>query len=127
MQADERAIAELIERWHELSLRGDVDGVLELMTDDVVFTVVGRPPFGKQEFAEASRQIRGGDLQSQHELLELTVRGDLAWSRVRLQVAMTGPDGKRSQREGYAMSIYVKGADGRWQLTRDANLLGPPK
>jgi uncharacterized protein (TIGR02246 family) len=127
MTTDERAIAELIRIWHERSQQGDVEGVLELMTEDVVFSVVGRPPFGKQEFAEASRQMLGAKLHSEHELLEVTVRGDTAWSRVRLQVSATGPDGKQARREGYAMSIHVKTADGRWLLARDANLLGPPK
>ena len=125
MKTDERAIAELIASWHERTRKGDVDGVLELMTDDVVFTVVGRPPFGKQEFAETSRQIQG-KVQSTYELLEVTVRGDTGWSRVRLQVNMTRPDGKEVQRDGYAMSLYVKAADGRWRLARDANLLPSP-
>jgi hypothetical protein len=30
------------------------------------------------------------------------------------------------RREGYAMSIFTKQPSGRWLMTRDANLLGPP-
>jgi ketosteroid isomerase-like protein len=59
--------------------------------------------------------------------LEVTVRGETAWSRVRLRVAMTQPEGKVVRREGYVMSIYAKQPAGRWQLVRDANLLGPPQ
>ena len=124
MNADEQTIEQLIARWHEYSERGDVDRVLELMTDDVVFTVVGRPPFGKSEFAAASRQMQGMKLETEHHLEEVTVRGDSAWSRVRLSVTVTAADGKRVHREGYTLSIYVKTADGRWLLARDANLLG---
>jgi hypothetical protein len=34
-------------------------GVLDLMTDDIVFIVPDREPFGKQEFAATSRSRRG--------------------------------------------------------------------
>jgi len=126
MQQDEQAIRDVIESWHERSRNGEVDGVLELMTDDVVFTVVGRPPFGKQEFADSSRKMKGLKLDSQGEIIEVVVRGDTAWSRVQLRVAMTMPDGKAVRREGYALSILTKRADGKWLVARDANMLGPP-
>jgi uncharacterized protein (TIGR02246 family) len=127
MKADEQQIRELIAKWHEYTRRGDVESVLELMTDDVLFTVVGRPPFGKAEFAEASRQMAGMKLETEHEIEEVTVRADSAWSRVRLRVSVTNADGKELRREGYTLSIYVKVADGRWLLARDANLLGPQR
>ena len=42
MTDDERAIRELIETWMAASKSGDVDTVLSLMADDVVFMVPGR-------------------------------------------------------------------------------------
>jgi uncharacterized protein (TIGR02246 family) len=125
MNEDERKIRELIASWNELTRKGEVERVLELMSDDVVFTVVGRPPFGKQEFAEASRQMRGLKIDARSEVLEVTVRSEAAWSRVQLRVAMTQPDGRVVHREGYVMSIYAKQPSGQWLLVRDANLLGP--
>jgi len=126
METDERAIRDLIASWNAYSQSGDVDRVLELMTDDVVFTVVGRPAFGKREFAESTRQMPGLNLKAHADVLEVVVRGDTAWSRVHLQVDMTSGDGKTQRREGDAMSVYVK-HQGRWRLARDANLLGPPR
>src|SRR5215471_6758943 len=38
---------------------GDIGSVLDLMTDDVVFMVPGRVPFGKQEFAAMSGSHQG--------------------------------------------------------------------
>ncbi len=125
MQPDERKIRELIQTWNERTRVGDADGVLELMTDDVVFTVVGRPPFGKQEFAANIRQMRGLKVDAQAEVIEVTAQGETAWARVQLRVAMTMADGKSVRREGYVMSIYTRQSDGRWLLARDANLLGP--
>lgn len=127
MTQDEQAIRELIATWNDRTRDGDVDGVLALMTDDAVFSVVGRPPFGSAEFATQAREMRGTKIDAQAEVLELTVRRDTAWSRVKLRVTMTKPSGDVATREGYAMSIYVRQASGAWLLARDANLLGPPK
>lgn len=127
MTQDERAIRDLIGRWHEYAQQGNVDATLGLMTDDVVFTVPGHPPFGKPEFERAARQMQGAKVETEHEIVELTVRGESAWSRVRLRVTVTKPDGQAMTRAGYTLSIYVRGADGGWLLARDANLLGPPQ
>jgi uncharacterized protein (TIGR02246 family) len=51
MNADERQIRELVETWMTGSKAGDLAAVLDLMTDDVIFMTLGRPPFGKGEFA----------------------------------------------------------------------------
>jgi uncharacterized protein (TIGR02246 family) len=50
MQDDERAIRELMEQWREATRRGDLDTILGLMADDVVFLTPGRPPMNKQGF-----------------------------------------------------------------------------
>jgi hypothetical protein len=48
MTDDERAIRELIATWLRASQAGDTQTVLSLMTDDVIFMVPGREPFGKE-------------------------------------------------------------------------------
>ena len=126
MREDEQKIRELIKAWNERTRIGDAKGVLQLMTDDVVFTVVGRPPFGKQEFESNMQKMKDMKVEAQAEVLEVAVRGDTAWARVQLRVSMTTADGKSNQREGYGMSIYTRQSDGGWRLARDANLLGPP-
>jgi uncharacterized protein (TIGR02246 family) len=126
MSVDERAIRQLIADWQQLTRSGDVERVLGLMTDDVVFTVVGRPPFGKVEFEQGLRSLQQVEIDSQAEVLEVSVRGDTAWARVALKVAMTKPDGQRVERSGHVMSVYVK-HNGTWLLARDANLLPPPQ
>src|SRR5215468_9344982 len=55
MTDDEGAIRVLIETWMKASQAGDIDTVLDLMTEDVVFMVPGREPFGKEAFANATR------------------------------------------------------------------------
>jgi uncharacterized protein (TIGR02246 family) len=125
MSTDERAIRELIASWFDYTQRGEVEPVLELMTDDVVFMVVGREPFGKQEFAAGARQMQGSRVQARGEVVEVTVRGDTAWARVHIEVVLDTPDGRSVRRNGFALSVLTKQRDGRWLVTRDANLLGP--
>ncbi|MFP3802733.1 SgcJ/EcaC family oxidoreductase, partial [Paraburkholderia sp. SIMBA_027] len=55
MTEDERAIRDLVETWFVSSRRGDLATVLDLIADDAIFMVAGKPPFDKAAFAAASR------------------------------------------------------------------------
>src|SRR5262249_46150065 len=59
MSDDERAIRDLVATWMVASKAGDLATVLTLMSDDVVFMVPGREPFGKAAFAAASEGMKG--------------------------------------------------------------------
>ncbi len=123
MSDDERAIRDLIATWMSASQAGDTDTVLSLMTDDVVFMVPGREPFGKAAFAAASQNMKDMHMEGTSEIRELKVLGDWAYLRGHLLVAMTTPAGNIVRRAGYTLSILRKEPDGKWRLARDANLL----
>jgi uncharacterized protein (TIGR02246 family) len=123
MTSDETAIHELIATWMRASAAGDLDTVLGLMTDDVVFMVPGSEPFGKGMFAAAAATMKSANLEGTSEVRELQVNGDWAFARSFVQVAMTPPRGEPARRAGWVLSILRKGDDGRWRIARDANLL----
>jgi uncharacterized protein (TIGR02246 family) len=123
MSNDERAIRDLIATWMAASQAGNLDTVLSLMTDDVVFMVAGREPFGKQEFAAATRSMQGVRIEGTSDIAELKVLGDWAYLRNRLTVTITPPGGSPTTRSGYTLTVLRKEPDGRWRLARDANLL----
>jgi uncharacterized protein (TIGR02246 family) len=123
MSDDERAIRELVDKWMEASRRGDTEMVLGLMTDDIVFMTPGREPFGKEEFRAASETMRGAEMEGRVEIREIRILGDWAWIRNHIDLTVTPPSGEPVHRSGYTLSILQKGADGRWRLTRDANLV----
>jgi uncharacterized protein (TIGR02246 family) len=125
MSDDERAIRELIDTWMAASRAGDTQTVLGLMTDDVVFMVPGREPFGKQEFAAMSQGMKDVRVEGSSEIRELQVLGDWAYVRSYLRIAVTLPGGNSVKRAGYTLTILRKQPDGRWLLARDANLLTP--
>ncbi len=108
----------------EASKRGDSDTLLSLMAEDVIFMVPGRELFGKDEFAAASRSMTDIRIEGAGEIKEIEVMGDWAYLRNRLTVTVTPTGGEPMlKRSGYTLSILRKGKDGRWRLTRDANLL----
>jgi uncharacterized protein (TIGR02246 family) len=123
MSEDERAIRELIATWMTASKAGDHDTVLSLMTDDAVFMVPGREPFGKEAFAAASKGMQGVRFDGTGDIVELKVLGDWAWLRNRLKVTIAPPGGSPTTRSGYTLTILRKEPDGKWRLARDANLL----
>ena len=125
MSADEQAIRKLIDDWMQASAQGDLDRVLSMMSDDVVFMTVNREPFGKQEFAAQSRALKDAKIEGTATPVEIKVLGDWAYLRNRLEVKITPPHGDQLKRAGYTLTILQR-QSGRWVITRDANLLPPP-
>ncbi len=123
MLDDESAIRKAIADWMCASCAGDVEAVLALMTEDVVFSVCGQTPFGKARFAEASRAMAGVAMEGEFDILELEVHGDWAFTRTHLAMTMTPPGRASVRRVGYTLSLWRREADGAWRLARDANLM----
>ena len=129
MSADEQAIRQLIERWISATREGDVDAVLALMAPDAVFLMPGQAPMqGRDAFAKNLRTVLSEHaIESHSEIDEIAVSGDMAYCRTRLSVTVMSQHGKLPLRHsGHTLSILRKGSDGKWQLTRDANMLASP-
>ena len=131
---EQQAIRELIARWLQASRDHDVDGVLALMTDDVLFLVPGQAPFGKAAFAEMARQQAqaGMRIDAHSELVEICVHGGWAHLINRLTVTMPRPTQQQLPhdqpaplkpivRAGHTLTVLRKD-DGQWRIARDANL-----
>lgn len=128
MNADEQEIRQMVATWMEATKSGDVDKVLELMTDDVVFLMPNQQMMqGKDTFAAAARAQSapgGPTFDGSNEIQEIQILGDWAYLWTKIQVTATLPGGDQMQRAGFTMSILKK-ENGRWLLARDANLLSP--
>ncbi len=123
MNDDERAIRNLVDTWLSASKAGDIKTVLGLMSDDVIFMVPGQEPFGKAAFAAASEGAKDLRIEGHSEIEELQIFGDWAYMRSHLDVTATPPQGAPVRRSGYTLTILRKLPDGRWVISRDANLL----
>lgn len=126
MTPDEIEIRQLVATWMEATRRGDAAAVLDLMTDDVVFLVPGRPPMDKAAFAAASQPAGPRPrFEGRSEIQEIKVIGDWAFMWTKLEVTVHPPGGAPPvARAGHTLSVLRK-ENGRWRLTRDANLLAP--
>lgn len=123
MTEDERAIRQVVETWMAASRASDTATVLSLMTEDVVFMVPGREPFGRAAFETAAAPPNGAKIDGTNEIVEVQVLGDWAFTRNHIDLTVTAPNGETMQRSGYTLTLFRKEADGRWRLARDANLL----
>lgn len=123
---DEDAIRTLIADWHRFSAAGDLQNVLRLMSDDVVFLTAGREPMiGRRTFEQLSAGMQGQvRFESSCEIEEVRVVGSLAYTRTFLKVTTFPSSGAApTRRSGRTLSILEKQPDGSWLMTRDANLL----
>jgi len=123
MTDDEKAIRQVVETWMTASQRDDLATVLALMTDDVVFSVPGQEPFGKEAFAAAWLSMGGALLEGTNQILELETHGSWAFIRNRIDMTITPPNSAPIRRSGYTLTLLRKESDGKWRVARDANLL----
>ena len=127
MKSDEQEIRQLVATWMTATKAGDIDAVLKLMTEDVVFLVAGQPPMiGKAAFAAAAKGQAGQgspQFDGTSEIQEIRILGDWAFMWTRLTVVVTPPGGGPSMtRAGHTLTILRKLED-KWRLARDANML----
>ena len=103
--------------------RGDMATMLEGMTDDVVFLT--RNGVMKRDDFVASFQAMAGnvDINGLPDIQEISVMGDVAvcWNKLRVEIKPHG--GTRKVHAGDVLTVFRRGANGRWRLWRDANLL----
>jgi uncharacterized protein (TIGR02246 family) len=130
MNADEEAIRALVAKWHRATAAGDVDAILPLMAEDVVFLVAGqRPMRGRDTFEKGLRTLLASHrIESTGDVQEAAVSGDMAYCWSILNVAVTPlAGGGTVRRSGSALSILRKQPGGNWVIIRDANLLAVAK
>lgn len=124
--SDEQQIRQLVETWISATQAGDIDAVLSLMAEDVVFMSPGQPAMvGREAFARGlNKVLADSEMESTSEVEEVVVCGDLAYCRTKLAVTIISKHGKLPiLRSGETLTILRKGPDGQWRVTRDANML----
>lgn len=126
MTNDEQQIRALAAEWLEASRAGDTQRVLELIADDAIFLVAGRPPMTKADFAAASQPPPGGlrpRIDGESAIDEVLISGELAVMRSHLRLTITPPGAAHPiHRAGPVLTVFRKSGD-QWRLARDANFL----
>ncbi|HEV2330456.1 MAG TPA: SgcJ/EcaC family oxidoreductase [Verrucomicrobiae bacterium] len=145
-EQDKKAIREVIDTWLRATKEGDIDKILSLMAEDVVFLLPGQPPMrGRDAFAAGFRSIIGKiRIEGTADIQEIRISGDYAFCWNQLSVTITpmtaGPPGRHAgpisrefvestveklitKRAGPVLSVFRREPDGGWVLFRDANML----
>jgi uncharacterized protein (TIGR02246 family) len=104
---------------------GNVDGLLSLLSDDVVFLTPGNQPITKNDFAKGFREVSAkARIESTQDVREIRASGDIAAAWSHLTVVLTPRDGgKTSEASGYVSTVFHRSPSGKWLLARDANLV----
>ncbi|HWH48711.1 MAG TPA: SgcJ/EcaC family oxidoreductase, partial [Burkholderiales bacterium] len=111
MDADERAIRDLVALWHRATAAGEVGTILALMAEDVVFLVAGQPPMkGRESFERGLRGLLAQHrIESMGEVQEVQVSGTFAWCWTKLTVRVVPRNGGSAiNRAGSTLSIFRK-------------------
>ena len=125
MGPDEREVREVHSTWIDAVNAGDLDRLLTLMADDVVFLNPGQAPFGRDGFSSGfSAAHQQAQINCSSELEEVVVVGEVAYTLSRDSLSVTPrAGGEAMQLAGHRMTVFRKQPDGRWLLARDANTL----
>ncbi len=127
MGPDEGAIREVHEAWIDAVNAGELDRLLAMVTDDVVFLNPGDEGLGRDgfsaKFSAAHQHLR---IRCVSELEEVVVAGEVAYTRSRDSLFVSPlAGGEENRLAGGRMTIYRKQPGGGWLLARDANVLSP--
>ena len=125
-EQEKQKIRDIIDTWLKASAAGDLERVLPLMAEDVVFLRGGMPEMtGREAYAVASRAMAGKvRFEGRPNIKEIQVAGEYAyvWNYLTVTVVTPLPDGAPKNMAGNILSIFRKEPDGMLgALFRDAN------
>jgi ketosteroid isomerase-like protein len=125
MESNEQQLRQVMDDWHGLIARGELDAILPMMTEDALFLRCGLPPMSKTDYIAVLRESSGkARIESRFDIKEIHASGDVAYVWSYIFVAMTETaTNRRTINEGYVLTIFRKSFFGQWLLARDANLL----
>ena len=127
-EQEKQKIREVIDDWIKASAAGDLERVLPLMDEVVVFLRPGMAVMtGRESYAAASRAMAGNvRFEGRPNIKEIQIAGDYAYVWNCLLVTVTPqPNGTPRNMAGNILSVFRKEPDGSWVLFRDANMLTP--
>ena len=127
-EQEKQKIHEVITNWMRATADGDLERVLSLMAEDVVFLLPDQPPMrGRDAFAAATRSALGHyRIEGKPDIQEIRIAGEYAFCWNHLSLTLTPlQGGSPQQHAGHILSVFRREQDGRWVLFRDANLLTP--
>jgi uncharacterized protein (TIGR02246 family) len=128
-EADRNAILGLLNRWRLATRAKDINAILQLVTDDVVFLPSSVPPIkGKKEVEKLYRAFFPRYREIKHEAIieEVQIAGEWAflWGTDELRLTPESGD-KDIHMKGKGLSVLKRQSDGSWRFWRGINDMIP--
>lgn len=124
-EADRKAILMLLDKWREATRAKNIDAILELVTDDVVFLPSSVPPIeGKGAVEEMYGTFFPRYREIRHEAIieEMRVAGDWAFLWGTDELRLTPESGEtETHLKGKGLSILKRQSDESWRFWRGIN------
>ncbi len=111
--------------FERLAKEGDVDGLLDLYTDDAVY--VASPDLrleGHEQIRPALQAMIDMGYETRLELTGLVAAGDIVLEKSRWTTRITGDDGKVEETTGLSTVVLKRQPDGSWRILIDDPGLG---
>lgn len=119
--SDLRALRETVALFAQTYGEEDLDGFMDLFTDDVVRLPPEAPEIKGTDAVRANmyNQFENADSQITIHMEESEFSGDMAFVRGTFAVTGTTADGESTDLIGSWMNLMRRGADGKWRIARN--------
>jgi uncharacterized protein (TIGR02246 family) len=121
--AERAALSRADKAWSEAAMAKDVEKVLSYWTDDATVYPPGQPPVtGKdalRRYVTDGFAIPGFSIRWETTAFEVSASGDMAYGTGTNVVTMNDAQGKLMTERGRSVTVWRKGADGRWRCVAD--------
>ena len=107
------------EDWARLSIAGNRDGILSMLTDDVVFLPPGQPIVEGKKAVEAWLSAFPSIRSFNPRVVKAESSADFAWARIAFEMTVESSPGKLTSLIGKGTCTYRKQADGKWLIFSD--------
>ena|SRR5438128_9201006 len=96
-----------MDEWRRLTAEGDLEGLLSLLADDVIFLTPGNPPITKNDFAIGFRDVAGkARIETMQDVKEIRVSGDIASAWSHLTVVLTPKQARHRRNRGTSCPFF---------------------
>jgi uncharacterized protein (TIGR02246 family) len=123
-EADRKAILALVDRWRSATIAKNIQAILELVADDVVFLPSSMPPIrGREEVGKMYQTFFPRYRQIKHDatIEEVRIAGDWAFLWGVDELRLTPESGEPEiHLKGKGLSILKRQSDG-WRFWRGIN------
>jgi|SRR5690348_3317316 len=123
--ADRQQLMQTSREWSRAAAGGNIDAIVDYWADDAAVMMPGLPTFrGRRAiraYVEQSLKTPGFHISWEPLEAHISNSGDMGYLLERSSVTMPQANGKLATQQFRGITIWTKGADGKWKNVVDAS------